>query len=203
MLRIGLLGGTFDPVHYGHLRIAEVVRERCHLDAIWWIPCGQPPLRKDYPISSGEDRYAMVLLATYDHPHFEVLRLEIERPGPSYTIDTVEELQRQWEGRAQFFFVLGADALLQIRSWHRYEALLQKCPFLVVNRPGYDLGEMERVLSSAQRHHIQVVEAEGLDISATEIRAKVHQGLSIRYLTPDPVIAYIHKRQLYRWEAPP
>jgi len=196
--RLGLMGGTFDPVHHGHLWAAEDSRLRFGLDAVVFLPCGQAPHRPDEAITPAEHRYAMAVLATAGNPYFAVSRTEIERPGPSYTIDTVREYRAHHGPGTELFFITGADAVLQILSWHEPEALLRECRLIAVARPGHDLSLLADHLGADRAARIAVVDMRSLDISSTEIRQRVAAGLSVRYLTPDPVCDYIAKHSLYR-----
>jgi len=192
------MGGTFDPVHHGHLWAAEDSRLRFGLGGVVFIPCGQAPHKPGEGITPAEHRYAMALLATAGNPHFAVSRTEIERPGPSYTIDTVREFRARYGPGTELFFITGADAVLQIVAWHEPEALLRECRLIAVARPGHDLSRLADHLGMAWAARVEVVDVRSLDISSTEIRRRVAEGLSVRYLAPDPVCEYIAKHSLYR-----
>jgi nicotinate-nucleotide adenylyltransferase len=196
-VRVALMGGTFDPVHYGHLIAAEEAWLRLHLDEIVFVPCGQPAHKKPYDVTPAEERYAMALLATASNPHFRVSRLEIDRPGPSYAIDTIRRFQEQLEPEAELFFVTGADAILEIETWHENGSLLEACRFVAATRPGYDLGRLRDRLGPERAARVSVLQLPGVDISSTALRARVAAGESVRYLTPEPVADYIAKRRLY------
>jgi nicotinate-nucleotide adenylyltransferase len=195
-MRIGLMGGTFDPVHYGHLLIAEVAREEFALDRVVWLPAGDPPHKKEYQVSGQEHRYAMVLLATASHEQFEVSRWEMERDGPSYSIDTILHFKSIWP-EDQLFFITGADAILEILTWRRHQEVIRSCEFIAVTRPGYDLEQLSVTLPPEYAARISPITAPGVDISSTQIRARVHGGKSIRYLAPEQVEAYIRKHGMY------
>lgn len=195
MARVGLMGGTFDPVHYGHLVIAEVARVEHRLDRVVWIPAGDPP-HKDRSVTPQEHRHAMVVLATASNPRFEVSRLEMEREGPSYTLHTVRHFRRELPGD-ELFFITGADAILEILTWHRHEEVVRECRFIAVTRPGYDLSRMESVLPPAYLERIDRLCAPGVDISSSTIRQRIRSGDPIRYLVPEPVEAYLYKHRLY------
>lgn len=199
-MRIGLMGGTFDPVHYGHLVIAEVAREEFALDQVLWLPAGDPPHKKDYRVSNQEHRYAMVMLATASHPCFEVSRWELERSGPSYSIDTILHFQSE-QPEAQLFFITGADAILEILTWHRHQEVIRSCEFIAVTRPGYELSQLSQRLPAEYAERIAPLTAPGVDISSTDIRKRVGAGKSIRYLVPETVEAYIRKHGMYRGTA--
>jgi len=196
-VRVAIMGGTFDPIHYGHLIAAEEARLRFHLDEVVFMPCGQPAHKPSYEVTPAEERYLMVVLATASNPHFSVSRLEIERPGPSYAIDTIRRLKAQLEPHAELFFITGADAILEIETWHKNGQLLEECRFVAVARPGYDLQRLEERLGPEQASRVARLQLPGVDISSTELRARLAAGESIRYLTPQPVADYIAKRQLY------
>jgi nicotinate-nucleotide adenylyltransferase len=195
-MRIGLMGGTFDPVHYGHLVIAEVARDEFSLDQVVWIPAGDPPHKKDYAVTPQEHRYAMVVLATAANARFVVSRLELERQGPSYTIDTIRSLQQARPG-TELFFITGADAILEILTWHRHADLIRTCRFIAVTRPGYDLSRMGAILPPDYLRQISTLTAPGVDISSTSIRERLRTGAPVRYLVPDVVEAYLRKHRLY------
>ncbi len=196
--RLAVMGGTFDPIHYAHLLIAEDVRRRFQLPQVLFMPSGSPPHKKDYEVSSAEDRYIMALLATCGNPHFSVSRLEIDRPGPSYTIDTLRRLKDELGEGAQLHFVTGADAILEILTWHEPDAILDEARLIAVPRPGFDLGTLDETLGARRASKVTVIDAPLAEISSTMIRRRVEEGASIRYLTPRPVIEYINKRGLYR-----
>jgi len=199
--RVGLMGGTFDPIHYGHLVTAEVVRAKFSLDLVIFVPAGIPPHKRGIKISSGTDRYMMTVLATVTNPHFEVSRTELDRPGPSYAIDTVRHFRKEFGTETEIFFITGADAAVEILTWKDAKDLLKECGFIVATRPGCSTGELERRLQEARLHSahcICVVEVPALAISSTDIRRRVGQGEPIRYLLPQNVENYIHKRGLYR-----
>ena len=195
-MRIGLMGGTFDPIRYGHLLIAEVARTEFGLDRVIWLPAGRPPHKQDQEVTSAEHRYAMVVLATASNPDFEVSRQELEREGPSYTLDTVQSFHRRAPG-CDLFFITGADAILKILTWHRHEELIEMCRFIAVTRPAYDPGCLRSLLPPHYLERVSTRTAPGVDISSTEIRARIRAGYPIRYLTPEPVEAYLRKHRLY------
>jgi nicotinate-nucleotide adenylyltransferase len=190
------MGGTFDPVHYGHLVIAEMARTEFDLDQVVWVPAGDPP-HKDEAVSSQEHRYAMVVLATATHPDFWVSRMELGRSGPSYTLHTVQDFKKE-SPEDEFFFITGADAILEILTWHRHPEVIRACRFIAVTRPGYDLTRLSGVLPPEYLARIHTISAPGVDISSTLIRQRVRQGEPVRYLVPEPVEAYIRKHRLYR-----
>ena len=191
--RLGVLGGTFDPIHLGHLRAAENAREALRLEAIYFVPAHTPPHRPG-PQSSATDRYAMVTLATSAHPGFVPSDVEVRRGGPSYTVDTLISLREELSG-SELFLILGSDAFGEIATWREPERIFTMCRVAVVHRPG-DPPKGDRALElSADR--VSWVEAAGLPVSATDVRRRVSEGLSVRYLVPDAVADYIQKRKLY------
>jgi len=196
--RIGIMGGTFDPIHYGHLLAAEEARWRFRLEVVIFVPAGQPPHKRPEGITDKEHRYNMVVLATCPNPHFLVSRVEIDRPGPSYAIDTVREFKREFGEEAEIYFITGADAVLEILTWHEADKLVELCEFIAVTRPGYDLEAMYERLPSKFLEHIHPLPIPGIAISSTEIRRRVREGLPIKYLVPEPVEQYILKHGLYR-----
>lgn len=197
-LRLGIMGGTFDPIHAGHLVAAEEVRVRMELDQVVFMVAGQPPHKTTAPVTSGEDRYLMTVLATASNPAFDVSRMEIDRSGPTYTVDTVLALRDELGDEVDFFFITGADAVWEIIGWDRAELLADLVTFVGVTRPGYDLeAERRKHEEENTRFRIEYLEVPALAISSTDLRSRVAQGLSIRYLTPDSIVSYIAKRGLY------
>lgn len=201
-MRIGLMGGTFDPVHLGHLCIAEAARVRFELDQVVWIPAGDPPHKPSGAVTHQEHRYAMTVLATASHPRFHVSRLELERPGQSYAIDTVEHFRHAYPDHEPYF-IIGADAILEIQTWRRPDDVLARARFIAVTRPGYDLARLEALLPPEHLRRVETLETLALDISSTELRRRARAGESIRYLVPEPVEAYLRKHRLYRLDAGP
>jgi nicotinate-nucleotide adenylyltransferase len=190
-MRLGIIGGTFDPIHLGHLRAAESAREALGLSRVLFVPAGQPPHRHA-PQASPLDRWAMVCLATAPQSGFEVSDFEISRPGPSFTIDTLEHLRKEHAGD-ELFLIVGSDTLAEIRSWKAPERLVELCRVATVERPGHAASAAAELPAWAER-----VSGPGLEISATMIRALVAQGRSVRHLVPDAVSDHIVKRGLYR-----
>ncbi len=195
--RIGILGGTFDPIHYGHLAIAEEARWQLDLARVFFVPAARQPLKGRHHVPA-EHRLAMTRLATGDNPCFEVCDLEVRRAGPSYTIDTIVALEADNRG-AEFVFLVGADVLNDLHRWHAIDRLLVLCHFAIFTRPGYalDLGRVETVLPTAHGR-IQGVEGPALDISATDLRRRLAESAPVRYQMPDVVIRYIEEHGLYR-----
>ncbi|MBI3921047.1 MAG: nicotinate-nucleotide adenylyltransferase [Armatimonadetes bacterium] len=197
MIKIGLMGGTFDPIHFGHLVIAEEVRIRYGLEKVVFIPCGTPAHKKDYAVTPSEHRYLMTVLATVSNPSFETSRMEIDRTGPSFAIDTIREFRTRYDGEAEIVFITGADAIMEILTWHKKDALVRMCRFVAATRPGYPIEGLSK-LPAEYLKQIDVVEVPGIEISSTDIRARVRDDLPIRYLTPPETEAYILKHALYR-----
>ena len=198
MQRLGIMGGTFDPIHYGHLLMAEEARQAFVLDHIVFVPNGRPAHKKAYAVSSPEDRYAMTLLATASNPHFQCSRMEIERPGPSYTIDTLRAFRAAYPDLDALYFITGADAVLEILSWHEYGRLIEECRFIAVTRPGFDLKQMRDVVSAEFLDRISFLPIPALEISSTDIRRRVREGRSVKYLTPEVVEDYVRQNGLYQ-----
>lgn len=196
--RVGLMGGTLDPSHYGHLLVAETAREQYQLSEVVFVPNGRPPHKKDYLVSPAEDRYAMVLLAVADNPWFSVSRAEIERCGPSYTIDTIRAFRQQLGPEVNLYFITGADAILEILTWRQPHDIVAECQLIAAHRPGFDLRKMADVLGEDLAGEVQMLAMPAMDISSTQIRQRIARGESIHYLTPPAVESYIHKVGLYR-----
>ena len=198
MQRLGIMGGTFDPIHYGHLLMAEEARTAFALDEVVFVPNGRPAHKKAYAVSSPEDRYAMTLLATSTNPCFSCSRIEIERPGPSYTIDTLRAYRQRYPELDALYFITGADAVLEILTWHEYDKLAQECRFIAVTRPGFVLERLAEIADAEFLHRVLFLPIPALEISSTDIRRRVREGRSIKYLTPEPVEAYLTRQGLYR-----
>jgi nicotinate-nucleotide adenylyltransferase len=188
-MRLGLFGGTFDPIHLGHLRAAENAREALALDAVAFVPAARSPF-KDDPVSSGWDRYAMVALATAGHPGFEASERELERAGPSYTVDTVRALRRE-RPQDELFLIVGSDTVRDLPAWRESADILAHCSVLAVSRPG-------EPRPASLPAGVTWVDGPGLAVSATDVRRRVKEGRSVRYLVPDAVADYVVKRRLYR-----
>lgn len=197
MIRLGLLGGTFDPPHYGHLLAAQEVAWRLHIDRVLFLPARQNPLKRGEPSSSAEDRCEMVALAVADNPIFELSRLDLDRPPPSYTADLLRALQSP---EHELFFLVGADILPELPKWREPQQIVQLARLVVVNRPGAPSPDMERVeaVLPGVRERVDRVQIPGVDVSSREIRKRVAAGRPIRYLTPPAVERYIIDRRLYR-----
>ncbi len=192
------MGGTFDPIHYGHLLMAEEARQSLALDEVVFVPNGRPAHKKAYAVSPPEDRYAMTLLATASSPYFACDRVEIERPGPSYAIDTVRHFRARHPELDALYFITGADAILEILTWHEYGRLAQECLFIAVTRPGFVLDRLGEITDAKFLERVSFLPIPGLDISSTDLRRRVREGRGIKYMTPDAVQTYIARRGLYR-----
>jgi nicotinate-nucleotide adenylyltransferase len=202
MTRIGIMGGTFDPIHHGHLVTADEARAQFGLDHVIFTPNRYSPLKDPTAVTEPEHRYLMTFLATVSNPYFSVSRLEIERPGASYTIDTIREAALQ-HPKAELYYITGADAILQILrgEWQHSAELLRMCRFIAATRPGFtlDLETLRRSNATGRPiENVHVMTIPAMAISSTEIRARVRDGRPIKYLVPEAVEAYILKHQLYR-----
>lgn len=184
MTRIGVFGGTFDPVHIGHLAIANAALEELRLDRVLFVPARRSPLKDREPVASAADRLAMLTLALADERRFVVSRVELDRDGPSYTVDTLAALR----GEGELFFIVGADAYADFDRWHEPERIRALATIAVARRPG----------ASAAVTDAHVLDAPLVDISARELRARRARGRSLRYLVPEAALRYIEERRLYR-----
>lgn len=223
-MRIGVMGGTFDPIHLGHLRAAEEIYWAFELDRITFVPAARPPHKEEELEASALHRYEMVSLATVYTPYFSVSPIELSRPGRSYSVETLREFRKLYGAESVIYFIMGVDAFLDIATWKEARELLALAQVIVTARPGWRLDEVERSMTSEQRqllgnprfeyvnisditretakvHHeprpVLLVEVVSLDISSSEIRQLVKEGRSIRYLVADTVAAYIGKNRLY------
>jgi nicotinate-nucleotide adenylyltransferase len=194
--RIGIMGGTFDPVHYGHLVTAEAARNEFSLDKVIFIPTGSPPHKRQTKYSEGTHRLAMTSLAIASNPHFILCPIEMQRHGYSYSVDTVASLKLEYGPDTAIFFIAGADAVLDIPTWHDADSLMGLCRFIAATRPGFDLTSLNK-LPTTWREKIEVMSIPALDISSTDIRNRVRQGKSIKYLLPEGVEEYIYTKRLY------
>ncbi|WP_259925990.1 nicotinate-nucleotide adenylyltransferase [Corynebacterium sp. p3-SID1056] len=193
--RIGIMGGTFDPIHHGHLVAASEVADRFALDEVIFVPTGNPWQKADREITAAEDRYLMSVVATASNPRFSVSRVDIDRGGPTYTLDTLRDLREQFPS-AKLFFITGADALSSIMSWRHWEEMFELAEFVGVTRPGYELTE-EMFPEEIQRR-IHLIEIPAMAISSTDCRERAQQGRPVWYLVPDGVVQYIAKNRLYQ-----
>ena len=198
-MRVGVLGGTFDPVHLGHLAIAEEVRIKLDLDRVIFIPAGQPRLRADEYLTPAIDRLRMVDLATGDNPRFQVCDIEIQRSGPTFTVDTLVELGQRLDPDTSLYFIVGADILGHFHRWKDPEKVLEACHLVVVSRSGHQDDDWPEWFQGADSAKDKVTQLEipMVDISGTEIRRRASLGESVRHLVPDLVAEYIQDRKLY------
>ena len=198
--RIAIMGGTFDPIHFGHLVTAEAARDSFGLDRVFFVPSGNPPHKKNYTVTETEHRYLMTNLAVAANPYFEVSPAEIERTGYSYAIDTVTEFHTVYKDRAELYFITGADAILEILTWKNVEQITELCRFIAATRPGTHLAELHRFIKELPikiGEQIHTMEVPALAISSTDIRRRVAKGRTIKYLLPEAVEQYIAKNGLY------
>jgi nicotinate-nucleotide adenylyltransferase len=195
--RIGILGGTFDPIHYGHLAIAEEARQALQLDRVLFVPAAQQPLKRDAHTATPEQRFAMTQLACAPNATFEVSRIELDRPGPSFTLTTLEALQAARIG--ELHFILGDDALADLARWHAAARVVELARIIAIGRPG-SAPDLTRILQAlpALSERLTVLPGPALDISSTALRQRVTASQPIRYQTPDAVVAYIGEHGLYR-----
>jgi nicotinate-nucleotide adenylyltransferase len=191
MRRIGIMGGTFDPIHHGHLVAASEVQAGFNLDEVVFVPTGQP--YEKGRVSPAEDRYLMTVIATASNPRFHVSRADIDRDGPTYTIDTLRDMRAIYGGDAQLYFITGADALGRILSWKDALEMLTMAHFVGVTRPGFELTDAHLPADS-----VTLVEVPAMAISSSACRGRVAAGEPVWYLVPDGVVQYINKRGLYR-----
>lgn len=192
------MGGTFNPIHNGHLVTAEEARVQFRLDEVIFIPSGRPPHKNERKIASAHHRVIMTLLATVTNPHFQVSQVEVERPGYSYTYDTVSYFQDLYLGNAELYFITGADAILEIIAWKNVEKLFEKCNFIAATRPGFELSAIQdSALPQFAKDKIFFMEIPALAISSTDVRKRLKTGMPIKYLLPNAVETYIHKNKLY------
>ncbi len=193
------MGGTFDPIHYGHLVTAEEALVQFNLDKVVFMPTGTPAAKTHQVVTPAEHRYLMTVLATAPNPDFEVSRVEVDRPGVTYTVDTLRALRAQHGVTTELFFVTGADAMWEILTWKDPEEVAGLATFIAATRPGYDLAEgLALHRGGAAGFRIEHIEVPALAISSTDLRRRVAERRPIRYLTPEPVVAYIEKHRLYR-----
>ncbi len=199
-MRVGVLGGTFDPIHIAHLILAEEARVCLGLEEVVFVVAGRPWMKADYPVSSGELRLEMVRLAVAPNPFFRASAVEVDRPGPSYTVDTLETLRQEWGAEAEVYFLLGMDALADLPRWKEPERFLELCTPVVFDRPEHPrsaLDEIEAQLPGL-RNKLRFLDGPSIGVSSTDVRRRVAQGKSIRYLVPAQVERFITERGLYQ-----
>ncbi len=198
MPRLGIMGGTFDPPHMAHLIMAERAVYEYNLDEVLFIPSGNPPHKTGINISDAEDRYAMTLLSISSNPHFCISRIEIDRSGLSYSIDTLKEIKEQHGDDAEIYFIIGMDEALNLASWHEAEKLPAVTQFIIAPRSGYSPDSIPDKIPEYFKDSIHFLSMQPIYISSTSLRENVAQSHSIRYLVPDSVNEYIHKHHLYK-----
>ena len=199
-MKIGILGGTFDPVHLGHLIIAEEAMSSLGLDRVIFVPAGDPWMKAGIPISPGPNRLAMVLAAVAGNPAFHVSPVELDRNGPSYTVDTLEELQEDYGSQTEFVFIIGADALKDFGQWRKPERVLELCTLAVVGRPAQealDLSVLEAIIPGIG-NRVEMVYGVAISVSSTDIRERIAEDRSIRHLVPPAVESFIREHGLYK-----
>ncbi len=197
--KIGIMGGTFDPIHLGHLATAESVREIFQLDEILFIPAARPPHKVEKNVTPELHRLIMTFLATKSNEKFRVSPMEILRDGLSYTLETVNELHKKLGESTELFFIIGADSLRDLPTWYQSRELVSKCHFIATTRPNVKVkfSEVKKFFGKLGKEKIHQVATPGIEISSTEIRRRVKEGLSIKYLVPEVVEEYIIKERLY------
>lgn len=193
-MKIAVMGGTFNPIHFAHLVCAEQVRESLGYEKILFIPAGQPPHKVQPGLVSAIHRFQMVLLATENNPFFEVSSVELDRVGPSYTIQTIRTLHLMYGETLELAWIIGADSLIEYKIWKDFENVLEQCSLIVTTRPNYNLEQVPTEI----RDRVTIIQITGIDISATEIRNRIRDNETIRYLVPESVETYIDKHRLYR-----
>ncbi|MCW2918182.1 MAG: nicotinate (nicotinamide) nucleotide adenylyltransferase [Actinomycetia bacterium] len=191
--RLGVMGGTFDPIHHGHLVAASEVAHLFDLDEVVFVPTGEPWQKDGRKVAEAEDRYLMAVIATASNPRFRVSRIEIDRPGPTYTIDTLREMRELYGPDTEMFFITGADALAKMLTWHDAEEMFTLAHFIGCTRPGHHLED-----PGLPEGRVSLVEVPALSISSSEVRDRVRADEPIWYLVPDGIVQYINKRNLYR-----
>jgi nicotinate-nucleotide adenylyltransferase len=194
--RLGIMGGTFDPIHHGHLVAASEVAHVFSLDEVVFVPTGRSAHKEEREVTDAEDRYLMAVIATASNPRFSVSRIDVDRPGPTYTVDTLRDMRRLHGPDAEFFFITGADALAKMLTWHDAEELFELSHFIGCTRPGHRLAD-----PGLPNGRVSLMEVPALAISSTECRDRVRAGEPIWYLVPDGIVQYINKRGLYRDQA--
>lgn len=198
--RIGIIGGTFDPIHYGHLILAEHVRANAGLEKVIFIPAKLPPHKQDLVITESRHRLNMVLLAIASNPEFEASGLEISSGEISYTIKTLEKLAGFYDLNTDFYFITGSDTIFEIEKWYEFEKLLKNCRFIIGKRPGCSEGKLDshvNYLNSKYGSNISIVDIPEVDISSTDIKKRISESQSIKYLVPESVEKYIRDHELY------
>jgi nicotinate-nucleotide adenylyltransferase len=204
--RIGIFGGTFDPIHLGHLILAEQCREQARLDQVWFVPAARPPHKLDRPLTRFDQRVEMIALAIAGQPAFRIDELEKDRPGPSYTADTLHELHTL-HSEAEFWLLIGSDTVADLPQWHAPQQIVEQAGLVVTARPGHPIPTAEEIrgllrLPEGVLLRYQTVESPLIDLSSRDLRRRAHSGRSLRYFVPRAVECYIHEKRLYATEPP-
>ncbi len=201
--RIGLMGGTFDPIHHGHLVTAESVYEKIELDEVVFVPSGDPPHKPTENVTCSEHRLKMVEIATQSNPHFSVSSVEVQREGPSYTIDTVRYYSQKYPHN-KIYFITGVDAVVNIPQWKNTDGLFEHCEIIAATRPGYptkNFFHFRDQLPRHQRKSLRILAVPALSISSADLRQRLWEGKSIKYLVPENVEEYIYEHELYSFSS--
>jgi len=192
------MGGTFNPIHYGHLVAAEQARFKFNLDHVIFVPSGTPPHKDTTGVIASEQRYLMTVLATSTNPHISVSRTEIDREGPSYAVDTIRHFLDEYSERnPKIYFITGMDAVMEILSWRKPDTIMKMCTIIAASRPGYDVERLKKSIGPQNFRAVQLLQASALAISSTDIRQRVACGMPIKYLLPESVEQYIEKNGFY------
>jgi len=192
-MKIAIMGGTFNPIHYGHLISAEEVYDGLGFNLAIFVPSARPPHKDNRDIIDPQHRYMMTVLATEDNPHFQVSRIELDRTGPSYAIETIRQFQTNYGDKAEIAWIIGADSLIEFTIWKDFDKLLNICRFIATTRPNYDCSQAPANVYN----RVELFEITAVDISATEIRRRIRDGRTIKYLVPKKVEEYIYQHNLY------
>lgn len=198
-MRLGIYGGTFDPVHYGHLLLAEQCREACHLDEVWFMPTGAPPHKQGVEIAPSKSRREMLEISVAGMPQFKVSTLELDRPGPHFTVETLSEIRHK-HPEDDLFLLVGRDSLAEFATWMEPEKIAELAVIVAANRGrgAIDMSKVTETLGAAIASRVQLVAMPGIDISASDLRQRIADGRSIRFQTPRAVEQYIAAHRLYR-----
>ena len=192
-MKIAIMGGTFNPIHYGHLISAEEVYDGLGFDFVIFVPSARPPHKDNRDIIDPQHRYMMTVLATEDNPHFRVSRIELDRTGPSYAIETIRQFQAEYGDKSEIAWIIGADSLIEFTIWKDFDKLLNLCRFIATTRPNYDFSKAPANVCKC----VELFEITAVDISATKIRQRIREGRTIKYLVPKKVEEYIYQHNLY------
>ncbi len=197
--RLGIMGGTFDPIHYGHLVTAEVARHKYNLEKVIFVTAGNPPHKKDKYVTDAIHRHYMTVLATITNRYFQASSVEINRKGCTHTIDTIKYFRKLYGNKYKLYFITGADAVMEILAWKDAEELVKLCDFIAATRPGYHISAINDAIENIRNNYgkVHFVEVPSLAISSTDIRNRVRTGQPIKYLLPESVESYIRKFDLY------